>query len=387
MKKIFFILFILLSLFGLYQVPYYLNQQIIDQEEQVVLRLNKALSLDSSYEELTFKWFSFNEIIIDPELHFKNISLRLNEEDTNPLIVERFSLKIDLMSSVINRTLVLRSILIDGSELLFTHDENKGFLMNQIPLKQFFILKKKKINRPSLELKNIKANANDLKSIQKGFGVQSVLQSKESEFYINLYWSTLPRRNQILNAIGTAEVKIKNGEIDTKKRIPGKALGLLSISELPKRLLLDFSDLFSNEFSFDRMNGNFSFRDGLAYTCDLTIKSAPADVVIIGATDTKKRQYNQMAIVQPAVSDMLPMGGAMLGGPAAAASVFLFTKLFRRPLKDVGLAYYSINGDWNQPIISDISKDINLTMIEDCNNFIPDVIASEELHNNPSIIN
>jgi hypothetical protein len=26
-------------------------------------------------------------------------------------------------------------------------------------------------------------------------------------------------------------------------------------------------------------------------------------------------------------------------------------------------------------------------MIEDCNNFIPDVIASEELHNNPSIIN
>ena len=248
MKKIFFILFILLSLFGLYQVPYYLNQQIIDQEEQVVLRLNKALSLDSSYEELTFKWFSLNEIIIDPELHFKNISLRLNEEDTNPLIVERFSLKIDLMSSVINRTLVLRSILIDGSELLFTHDENKGFLMNQIPLKQFFILKKKKINRPSLELKNIKANANDLRSIQKGFGVQSVLQSKESEFYINLYWSTLPRRSQILNAIGTAEVKIKNGEIDTKKRIPGKALGLLSISELPKRLLLDFSDLFSNEF-------------------------------------------------------------------------------------------------------------------------------------------
>ena len=35
----------------------------------------------------------------------------------------------------------------------------------------------------------------------------------------------------------------------------------------------------------------------------------------------------------------------------------------------------------------DISKDINLTMIEDCNNFIPDVIASQELHNNPSIIN
>lgn len=382
MKKIFFILFILLSFYAVYQVPFYLNQQIIDEEE-VVLRLNKALSVDSSYEELTFKWFSLNEFIIDPELHFKNISLRLNEEDMNPLLVERFSLKINLLSSVINRSLVLKSILIDGSELLFTHNENKGFLMNQIPLKQFFILKKKKINRPSLELKNIKANANDLKSIQKGFGVQSILQSKESEFYINLYWSTLPRRHEILNATGTAEVKIKNGEIDTKKRIPGKALGLLSISELPKRLLLDFSDLFSNEFSFDRMNGNFSFKDGLAYTCNLTIKSAPADVVIIGATDTKKRQYNQMAIVQPAVSDMLPMGGAMLGGPAAAASVFLFTKLFRRPLKDVGLAYYSIDGDWKQPVISDISKDINLSMIENCNNFIPDVIVSEELHNNP----
>jgi len=382
MKRIVIILIIFFGFYGLYQVPIYLNQQIIDQEEAVVLRINNALNLDSNYEELSLKWFSLDQFIINPELHFKNISLRLNEQDENPLLVERFYLKIDLMSSIINRTLVLKTIVIDGSELLFTHDKDKGFLMNQIPLKQFFILKKKKLNRPSLELKNIKASAQNLESIQKGFGLQSVLQSKESEFNINLYWPTLPKRNEILNAMGTARIKIKNGEIDTKKRVPGKALGLLSISELPKRLLLDFSDLFSNDFSFDRLNGDFSFRDGLAYTCNLTIKSAPADVVIIGATDTKKREYNQMAIVQPAVSDMLPMGGAMLGGPAAAASVFLFTKLFRRPLKDVGLAYYSINGDWNQPIITDISKDVNLSMIEDCNNFIPDVIISEELHNN-----
>ena len=382
MKRIVIILIILFGCYGLYQVPIYLNQQIIDQEEAVVLRINNALNLDSNYEELSLKWFSLDQFIINPELHFKNISLRLNEQDDNPLLVERFYLKIDLMSSIINRTLVLKTIVIDGSELLFTHDKDKGFLMNQIPLKQFFILKKKKLNRPSLELKNIKASAQNLESIQKGFGLQSVLQSKESEFNINLYWPTLPKRNEILSAMGTARIKIKNGEIDTKKRVPGKALGLLSISELPKRLLLDFSDLFSNDFSFDRLNGDFSFRDGLAYTCNLTIKSAPADVVIIGATDTKKREYNQMAIVQPAVSDMLPMGGAMLGGPAAAASVFLFTKLFRRPLKDVGLAYYSINGDWNQPIITDISKDVNLSMIEDCNNFIPDVIISEELHNN-----
>jgi len=382
MKTIVIILIILFGCYGLYQVPIYLNQQIIDQEEAVVLRINNALNLDSNYEELSLKWFSLDQFIFNPELHFKNISLRLNEQDDNPLLVERFYLKIDLMSSIINRTLVLKTIVIDGSELLFTHDKDKGFLMNQIPLKQFFILKKKKLNRPSLELKNIKASAQNLESIQKGFGLQSVLQSKESEFNINLYWPTLPKRNEILSAMGTARIKIKNGEIDTKKRVPGKALGLLSISELPKRLLLDFSDLFSNDFSFDRLNGDFSFRDGLAYTCNLTIKSAPADVVIIGATDTKKREYNQMAIVQPAVSDMLPMGGAMLGGPAAAASVFLFTKLFRRPLKDVGLAYYSINGDWNQPIITDISKDVNLSMIEDCNNFIPDVIISEELHNN-----
>lgn len=382
MKTIVIILIILFGCYGLYQVPIYLNQQIIDQEEAVVLRINNALNLDSNFEELSLKWFSLDQFIINPELHFKNISLRLNKQDDNPLLVERFYLKIDLMSSIINRTLVLKTIVIDGSELLFTHDKDKGFLMNQIPLKQFFILKKKKLNRPSLELKNIKASAQNLESIQKGFGLQSVLQSKESEFNINLYWPTLPKRNEILSAMGTARIKIKNGEIDTKKRVPGKALGLLSISELPKRLLLDFSDLFSNDFSFDRLNGDFSFRDGLAYTCNLTIKSAPADVVIIGATDTKKREYNQMAIVQPAVSDMLPMGGAMLGGPAAAASVFLFTKLFRRPLKDVGLAYYSINGDWNQPIITDISKDVNLSMIEDCNNFIPDVIISEELHNN-----
>ncbi len=143
MKTIVFILIILFGCYGLYQVPIYLNQQIIDQEEAVVLRINNALNLDSNYEELSLKWFSLDQFIINPELHFKNISLRLNEQDDNPLLVERFYLKIDLMSSIINRTLVLKTIVIDGSELLFTHDKDKGFLMNQIPLKQFFILKKK----------------------------------------------------------------------------------------------------------------------------------------------------------------------------------------------------------------------------------------------------
>ena len=81
-----------------------------------------------------------------------------------------------------------------------------------------------------------------------------------------------------------------------------------------------------------------------------------------------------MVIVQPLVSDLLPGGAAIVAGPAAAASIFLLTKILRRPLKDAGVAYYSVNGSWDNPEIKQLSEnEIDFSLIENCNNFLPDV--------------
>ena len=81
-----------------------------------------------------------------------------------------------------------------------------------------------------------------------------------------------------------------------------------------------------------------------------------------------------MVIVQPLVSDLLSGGAAVVAGPAAAASVFLLTKILRRPLKNAGIAYYSVNGSWDQPEIQQLTEsEVDFSLIEDCSNFLPDI--------------
>ncbi|GIT36631.1 MAG: hypothetical protein Ct9H300mP6_04990 [Gammaproteobacteria bacterium] len=36
--------------------------------------------------------------------------------------------------------------------------------------------------------------------------------------------------------------------------------------------------------------------------------------------------------------------------------MFLLTKILRRPLKDAGVAYYSVNGSWDNPEIKQLSE-------------------------------
>jgi len=73
----------------------------------------------------------------------------------------------------------------------------------------------------------------------------------------------------------------------------------------------------------------------------------------------------------------------MFGGPAAAASVFLLTKILRRPLKDAGLAYYSVNGSWDKPLIEEVKGDeIDLELIDNCSDYLPDVDQKTQSLNN-----
>ena len=190
----------------------------------------------------------------------------------------------------------------------------------------------------------------------------------------NFYWTQIPRKSDITSGNGILNIKVNDGEINTQNRLPGKVLSLFSFSELPKRLLLDFRDIFAEGFVFDRLEADVVFKDNIAYTCNLSIYSTTADVIILGATNIRERTYNQIVVVQPAVSDLLPGSAAILGGPAAAASMFLLTKILRRPLKDAGLAYYSVNGSWDKPLIEEVrGEEIDATLIDNCSDYLPDI--------------
>ncbi len=376
MKKILtlFLLLITAWLAFVYFSEPLINRAINKERELIRIGMEDLLGLEIQFDGVRVDYIIDNYINLRPSLVFDQISLKQGQEDPSPLLVKQFIVEVNLWKTFIDQTIAVSSIVVDGSNLDFSHQEDNGFLFNNIPIKQLFVFRKPGGKRPSLEVKNISSRAVDIERIQTKIGLANIIDSSNVNFKTSYAWDEIPRKSDITSGNGVLTINVKDGKINSDERVPGKVLSLFSFSELPKRLVLDFRDVFGEGFPFDRLEADVTFSDNIAYTCNLSISSTTADVIILGATDISERTYNQMVIVQPLVSDLLPGGAAIVAGPAAAASMFLLTKILRRPLKDAGVAYYSVNGSWDNPEIKQLSEnEIDFSLIENCNKFLPDV--------------
>ena len=133
-------------------------------------------------------------------------------------------------------------------------------------------------------------------------------------------------------------------------------VGLLSVTTLPRRLALDFRDVFNKGLVFDEINGDFTIVDGNAYTDNLKVTGPVAEIGVIGRTGLRDRDYRQQAVVTAEPGNVLPTVG-LLGGPAVAAALLIFTRIFKEPLKGIGRASYCVSGSWNEPMVERLTPE------------------------------
>jgi uncharacterized protein YhdP len=186
-----------------------------------------------------------------------------------------------------------------------------------------------------------------LRSLDYDVGIQS--ESLDAQFDVT--WSGGPREDFLASLDGTVRVRFGSGQLDEVEPGAGRVFGLMSIVALPRRLSLDFRDVFDKGFGFDEITGTFRLENGEAYTCDLSLKGPAADIGIVGRAGLLARDYDQTAVVSANVGNTLPVLGAVVAGPQVAAALLIFSQIFKKPLQEMGQVYYGIEGDWSNPVI------------------------------------
>jgi uncharacterized protein (TIGR02099 family) len=177
------------------------------------------------------------------------------------------------------------------------------------------------------------------------------LQAKRGTVSSQLYWPGSPNVDFLPLISGNVSLDFRNGELLDLEPGAGRLLGLLSITTLPRRLALDFSDFFKKGLSFDKLSGDYVIREGNAFTNNMTLDGPAAKAIIRGRTGLATRDYDQTAEVIANLGNTLPVAGAIAGGPAVGAAVFLLSKLFQKPLDELSQAHYRISGSWDDPVI------------------------------------
>ncbi|HEX2138606.1 MAG TPA: YhdP family protein, partial [Woeseiaceae bacterium] len=111
---------------------------------------------------------------------------------------------------------------------------------------------------------------------------QPGIESEAMDVQFDVSWSGGPRQDFLGSLDGSVAVRFGTGQLNEIEPGAGRVFGLMSVVALPRRLSLDFSDVFDRGFGFDEITGNFRLEDGQAYTCDLSLKGPAADVGIVG---------------------------------------------------------------------------------------------------------
>lgn len=214
----------------------------------------------------------------------------------------------------------------------------------------------------------IELSSPDLAGLLENFDYQKTIDAKQTNIDVDLTWPSYPLDFSAGNIAGNIKIDVGKGKLtDIEPGAAGRIFGLMSVAALPRRLSLDFSDLFSSGFSFDSIKGDFNFANGLAVTDNFELKSASANIDITGAVDLVNQSYDQQVKVTPNVSSTLPLAGAVAGGPVGAAiGAGLWAldkvsgKLFGKNIVNLISYKYKLTGPWDDPKLNN-TKEVKAT--------------------------
>jgi uncharacterized protein (TIGR02099 family) len=189
----------------------------------------------------------------------------------------------------------------------------------------------------------------DLPALLATMGRESQFEAARAQVDLEGRWTGAPTDFSLARLSGTMTLLMVDGNIPEAQPGAGRLVGLISLSAMPRRLMLDFRDVFGQGLKFDRIEGSFQLDAGVARTDGLRLESPAADITVRGRTDLGGQTYDQTVLVEPGVGGTLPVLGGLAGGPAGAAAGLILRSLLERPLQGIAEARYRVTGPWADP--------------------------------------
>ena len=192
-------------------------------------------------------------------------------------------------------------------------------------------------------------NVSNIGNTLKRFGQPDVVKGGDAEVTGQLQWPGSPHEFDTNGLIGNLKLDANKGQFLKVDPSVGRLLGLLSLQSLPRRLSLDFRDLFSDGFAFDKITATAKIDQGILRSNDFLMDGPAAEAKIKGETNLKNQTQNLTVKVRPHVSDSLSLA-AFAGGPIVGVAAFVAQKLLKDPFNKIVQSEYVISGTWDKPV-------------------------------------
>lgn len=192
-------------------------------------------------------------------------------------------------------------------------------------------------------------------------GLPAEIKGAATKLDGQIAWAGSPTDFELHALSGTFRVQSGAGQFTKMDPGVGRLLGVLSLQALPRRITLDFRDVFSEGFAFDAVTGGVRIAAGVMHTDNLMLVGPAAKVHLAGDVDLARETQALTVRVQPSLSTAVSTGAGAaavvllaanpLVGAAVGAGTLLAQKLMKDPIEQIFSYEYAVRGSWSEPLV------------------------------------
>ncbi|MCC6379739.1 MAG: TIGR02099 family protein [Burkholderiales bacterium] len=213
---------------------------------------------------------------------------------------------------------------------------------------------------------DVSLETSDAGAMLKRFGYPDLVRGAPTTLSGNLEWPGAPSDYDPAVLSGSLKLEVGAGQFLQVDPGIGRLLGVLSLQALPRRITLDFRDVFSEGFAFDRITGDATILKGVMSTQTLQFNGPAANVTIRGEVDLDRETQDLAVRVKPALSATVSAGTAgaamllLAANPLVAAAVgagaLVAQNMMNNPLDQIFSYDYRITGSWSDPVVERVGS-------------------------------
>ena len=188
------------------------------------------------------------------------------------------------------------------------------------------------------------------------FGMANLVRAGGGKIEGTMAWAGAPLNLDYPSLSGRFNMDIGKGQFLRADPGVARLLGVLSLQSLPRRLLLDFRDVFSDGFEFNYVRGDVTTEQGIARSDNLQMKGAVAAVLMDGSTDIARETQKIKVLVIPELDTGAATLLTALANPIAGLYTLVASTLLRQPLQDASTQELLVEGTWQAPKVSKIDR-------------------------------
>jgi uncharacterized protein (TIGR02099 family) len=201
---------------------------------------------------------------------------------------------------------------------------------------------------------DFRLTAHSIEGMLERLGYPNAVRRGSATLTGQVYWDGAPTRIDYPSLGGNLTLEASRGQFKKLEPGVGRLLGVLSLQSIPRRVSLDFRDIFSEGFAFESIDGKANISQGVLRTEEFEISGPAAKVMMNGQVNLVNETQDLKVRIQPAIGETIATG-VLLVNPVIGASAWLMNRMFGNPIDKAFAFDYSVTGPWTDPKVEKVA--------------------------------